>query len=382
MLRFSDEGRTVIQTREGPVGLAWTRRGVVRLVLADTVASGPERVLAALPDALPLVAKPRDTAAVVARRLKVHLAGRNDPLADVPVDLSTQPELSRRVLGALRKVGPGRTTTYGALATRAKRPGTARAVGAILGANPVPVIVPCHRCLGADGSLVGFSGGGGIRQKARLLHREGHVFDADHERGMRALMRRDAVMKRIVPVVGPYLPWPLRPRPAWDTLVRAIIHQQLSVAAGRTICGRVAALTPGGRFPRPAEILAVPDATLRAAGLSRAKTAYVKDLAARVQDGRLRLQRLPRLDDDAAVAALTEVKGIGRWSAQMHLIFHLGRLDVLPVDDLGLQNAAARAYGLGETVTAAQLDELGARWRPWRSLASWYLWQAADMGGL
>ncbi len=98
-------------------------------------------------------------------------------------------------------------------------------------------------------------------------------------------------------------------------------------------------------------------------------------------DGRLRLPRLPRLDDEAAIAALTEVKGIGRWSAQMHLMFHLGRLDVLPMDDVGLQNAAARAYGL-DKVTPAGLAELGERWRPWRSLASWYLWQALDMGGL
>ncbi|MBE0566837.1 MAG: DNA-3-methyladenine glycosylase 2 family protein, partial [Krumholzibacteria bacterium] len=140
-------------------------------------------------------------------------------------------------------------------------------------------------------------------------------------------------------------------------------------------------LTPGGRFPRPAEILATPDPVLRAAGLSNAKVTYVKDLAARVSDGRLRLARLPGLDDEAVVAALTEVKGIGRWSAQMHLIFHLGRLDVLPVDDVGLQNAAARAYGL-ERVTPAQLAGLGERWRPWRSLASWYLWQALDLGGL
>jgi len=382
MLRFDDEGRTVVSTREGPLGLAWTSRGVVRLVLPEGADGGEDAALAPLPAELPRVARPRGDAGAAVRRLKAHLAGRNDPLTDIPVDLAGLPELARRVLTALRRVGPGRTTTYGALARRAGRPGAARAVGAILGANPVPLIVPCHRCLGADGSLVGFSGGGGIRQKARLLHREGHVFDPAHERGMRALMRRDPVMKRIIPIVGPYLPWPLRPRPAWDTLVRAIIHQQLSVAAGRTICGRVAALTPGERFPRPEELLALPDATLRGMGLSRAKTVYVKDLAARILDGRLRTQRLPYLDDEAAVAALTQVKGIGRWSAQMHLIFHLGRLDVLPVDDLGLQNAAARAYGLDGGVTPARLAELGEGWRPWRSLASWYLWQASDMGGL
>ncbi|MFN2369540.1 MAG: methylated-DNA--[protein]-cysteine S-methyltransferase [Candidatus Krumholzibacteriia bacterium] len=380
MLRFADAGRTVLDTREGPVGLAWTPRGALRVVL-PAPGTDAAAVLGALPIDLPLVPRPRGVAGEVVRRLRAHLAGRADPFADVPVDLTDRPELARRVLQALRRVPPGRTVTYGELARRAKRPGAARAVGAIMAANPLPVLVPCHRVLAADGSLTGFSGGGGVRQKARLLHLEGYVFDPEHERGRRALMRADPVMRRIIPLVGPYLPWPLRARPAWDTLVRAIIHQQLSVAAGRTIAGRVAALTPGGRFPRPAEILATDDDVLRAAGLSRAKVLYVKDLATRVTDGRLRLAGLPRLDDEAAIAALCAVKGIGRWSAQMHLIFHLGRLDVLPVDDVGLQNAAARAYGL-DAVTPARLAELGERWRPWRSLASWYLWQALDLGGL
>lgn len=382
MLRFADAGRTVIDTCEGPVGLAWSPRGVARLVLPRGPGDGDRAaVLAALPAEPPLVPQPGGAAGETARRLAAQLDGGSDALADIPLDLTGLPEPAQRVLRALRRVPPGRTVTYGELARRARRPGAARAVGAILAANPLPVLVPCHRVLAADGSLTGYGGPGGVRQKARLLHREGHVFDPEHERGSRALMGADPVLRRIIPRVGPYLPWPLRPRPAWDTLVRAIIHQQLSVAAGRTIGARVVALTPGGRFPRPAEILATPDPVLRAAGLSNAKVTYVKDLAARVADGRLRLARLPGLDDEAVVAALTEVRGIGRWSAQMHLIFHLGRLDVLPVDDVGLQNAAARAYGL-ERVTPAQLAELGERWRPWRSLASWYLWQALDLGGL
>ena len=215
-----------------------------------------------------------------------------------------------------------------------------------------------------------------------MLHLEGYVFDEEHERGRRHLMRSDPVMKRLATLVGPYLPWPATPRPAWDTLVRAIIHQQLSVKAGQTIAGRVAALTSGVRFPRSEQMLAIDDGVLRAAGLSWAKVSFVKDLAARVGDGRLKLNRLPHLDDEAVTAELTSVKGIGRWSAQMHLIFHLDRLDVLPVDDVGLQNAAARAYGHDEGLTPAELAELGEAWRPYRSLGSWYLWRALDMGGI
>jgi len=380
MLKFEGSGRTVIATPVTAVGLAWTPRGVFRCELgaADEVSAALERQA---PEA-PVVKRPRGAVAEVVRRVKAHLRGRPDHLRDVPVDLSGQPPFARKVLQALRRVGPGRTVTYGELAARAGRPGAARAVGRIMGANPVPLLVPCHRCLGADGRLTGFSSPGGVFLKARLLHREGYVFDEDHERGQRYLMRRDKVMKRLVALVGPYLPWPLASRPAWDTLVRAIIHQQLSVKAGQTIAGRVAALTPGERFPRPEEVLALDDAVLRAAGLSWAKVSFVKDLAARVGDGRLKLQRLPRLDDEAVVTELTGVKGIGRWSAQMHLIFHLGRLDVLPVDDVGLQNAAARAYGLGDSLTPAELAELGENWRPYRSLGSWYLWRGLDVGGI
>jgi methylated-DNA-[protein]-cysteine S-methyltransferase len=319
---------------------------------------------------------------VVVRRLKAHLKGRPDGLRDVPVDLRGLAPFAAGVLRALRRVEPGATATYGELARRAGRPGAARAVGRIMGANPVPLIVPCHRCLAADGSLTGFSSPGGVALKARLLDREGHVFDPVHEQARRALRNRDPVMRRTIPRVGPFLPGLGPRRPAWDTLVRAIVHQQLSVKAGRTILGRVCNLTPDGALPTPQEMLALPDDALRGVGLSWSKVGYVKDLAARVDDGRLDLRRLRRLDDEQAIAALTSVKGIGRWSAQMHLMFHLGRLDVLPVDDVGLQNAAARLYGVGDGMTAAELDAFGERWRPWRTVASWYLWQALDMGGL
>lgn len=380
MLKFTGSGRIVIDAPATAVGLAWTRRGVFRCELgaADEVAANLARHAPDAPD----VGRPLGPVAEVVRRVKAHLRGRLDPLRDVPVDLSGQPEFGRKVLQALRRVGPGRTVSYGELATRAGRPGAARAVGRIMGANPVPLIVPCHRCMGADGRLTGFSSPGGVLLKARLLHLEGYVFDEEHERGRRHLVARDPVMKRLVTLVGPYLPWPAVPRPAWDTLVRAIIHQQLSVKAGQTIAGRVAALTPGPRFPRPEEVLATEDAVLRAAGLSWSKVSFVKDLATRVGNGRLKLNRLPRLDDEAVLAELTRVKGIGRWSAQMHLIFHLGRLDVLPVDDVGLQNAAGRAYGHEKGLTPAELAELGEAWRPYRSLGSWYLWRALDMGGI
>ena len=251
-----------------------------------------------------------------------------------------------------------------------------------MGANPVPVIVPCHRCMGADGSLTGFSAAGGTQLKARLLFIEGYERDPEHARGIRHLQKIDPKMRRVISKVGPYLAMPDKPRPPYDTLVTAIIHQQLSVKAGQTIAGRVRDLTPGPHYPTPGDMLAYPHERLRACGLSNAKVGYVQDLAARVADGRLKLAALKRMTDDEVIATLTEVKGIGIWSAHMHLIFHLNRLDVLPVGDLGLRMAAAKLYGLEEYATAAQLVEIAEPWRPYRSMGSYYLWRGLDSGGI
>jgi methylated-DNA-[protein]-cysteine S-methyltransferase len=318
----------------------------------------------------------------VIRRLKAQLRGRRDDLRDIPVDLAGVGDFSRKVLLSLRGIGPGRTVTYGELAARSGKPRAARAVGRIMGANPVPLIVPCHRCVGAGGKLTGFSSEGGVMLKAQLLHAEGVVCNAEHARGMKTLARRDPVLRKLIRSQPPYTVIDEDKRSGYEILVVAIVHQQLSVKAGRTIAGRVRDLTPGPDFPRPEQMLAIPDADLRACGLSNMKVSFVKDLAARVADGRLNLTTLHRLDDEAAIARLTEVKGIGRWSAQMHLLFHLGRLDIWAVDDLGLQKGAVLLYDLPEPVTKAAMEELGERWRPYRSIASWYLWRALDAGGV
>jgi O-6-methylguanine DNA methyltransferase len=377
MLKISDSGWTTFATPLGLMAMAWTPRGVGRLAMGLT--AEPEDFA----PGLPRVKRPRAAAAEVVRRAKRHLSGMNDHFRDVPVDFGDMGEFSVRVLDELRRVNPGKTVTYGELAQRCGKPGAARAVGRIMGSNPVPLIVPCHRCLGADGSMTGFSSEGSIGLKAHLLHVEGHVFNQEHAVGMAHLSRRDPVMRRLVKVCGPFRPLPDKPQTPYDNLVTAIIHQQLAVKAGRTIAGRVRDLTPGHRYPTPEQMLTFRDEELRAVGLSGQKTSYVKDLAARVADGRLKLAALRRMSDEEVIVQLTQVRGIGVWSAQMHLMFHLGRLDVLPVGDLGLQIACSRAYGLEEKyATAAQMEELGQKWRPYRSIASWYLWRSLDQGGL
>lgn len=184
----------------------------------------------------------------------------------------------------------------------------------------------------------------------------------------------DPVLAQVIQRVGLFEP-SFEPD-LWWSLVDAIVSQQLSIRAAATIVGRLERLAPEGRRPGPEEILAAPEEALRSCGLSRAKTAYVRDLATRWRDGSLDPTRLPGMDDEAVIEELTRVKGVGRWTAEMILIFTLGRPDVLPVDDVGLQIAAQQAYGLAERPGRAELARLGEAWRPFRTAASLYLWRS------
>jgi DNA-3-methyladenine glycosylase II len=161
------------------------------------------------------------------------------------------------------------------------------------------------------------------------------------------------------------------------SLAESIIYQQLSGKAAATIHRRFLQL-----FDSPVlsaiDILNTPDEVLRTAGLSRAKALYIKDLAQNVLDGLPTLAELERLDDETIIATLTQVKGIGRWTAQMLLIFRLHRLDVLPVDDLGVRAGIRNLYGLDKLPTKKQVEALGEKWQPYRSIASWYLWRSLD----
>jgi DNA-3-methyladenine glycosylase II len=174
------------------------------------------------------------------------------------------------------------------------------------------------------------------------------------------------------------LPAPERPGDHYGTLVRSIVNQQLSTAAARAIYTRLTDRY-GGRTPTPAEVLKDdPEALRAAAGLSRAKVVYLRSLAEHVVDGSLDLPALDALPDDEVIAELTAIKGIGVWSAQMLLMFHLRRPDVLPTGDLGIRREAMQRYGLPELPDPATLERIAEPWRPYRSLACVLLWQAAD----
>jgi DNA-3-methyladenine glycosylase II len=162
------------------------------------------------------------------------------------------------------------------------------------------------------------------------------------------------------------------------SLARAIVSQQLSGKAADTIWGRFLALYPGGRFPRPPAIVATPDAALRGAGLSGAKTAAIKDLARHVMERRLVPARLPGLTDEEVAAMLLPVRGIGPWSVHMFLMFALARPDVLPVGDLGIRKGMQRHFRLRKLPDADRMTRLAAPWRPYRSVAAWYMWRLLE----
>lgn len=191
------------------------------------------------------------------------------------------------------------------------------------------------------------------------------------EDALHHLCHVDPTLARWIEQIGPYT-FQRQPH-GFATLAYAIISQQLSLAVARTIRDR---LIERLGILDPETILATDEALLRAIGLSARKSSYLRDLAERVIRGQLELEQLPALDDEAVIAALTAVKGIGRWTAEIYLMLALERLDVLPAADLGLRDAVRLIYDLPHLPTSPEVRTLGERWRPYRSIACWYLWQA------
>jgi len=195
---------------------------------------------------------------------------------------------------------------------------------------------------------------------------------------VRHLKRADPTLRRVIERVGPCR-LTLRTEGAdFDHLARAIVYQQLAGKAAAAIHGRFLALY-GDRPPTPAELLATRAPRLRRAGLSRQKLLYLKDLARHVHTGALPLDDLTQLSDTEIIEALTAVKGVGVWTAQMFLMFRLGRPDVLPILDFGIRSAMRKAYGLRGMPTPKQMEQIAAPWRPYRTVACWYLWRSLDV---
>jgi DNA-3-methyladenine glycosylase II len=195
------------------------------------------------------------------------------------------------------------------------------------------------------------------------------------QKGVRYLKKRDPVLARIIGSTGP-IRFKLDDD-HYEAIVGSIIYQQLAGSAARAILNRFKELYDG-RLPSPREYLSTDIARLRSSGLSPQKISYIKDLAERLEDGRLDLKRLEEMSDDEAMQELDAVRGIGRWTAEMFLLFKLGRTDVLPVDDLGLRKAAKNAYRLRKLPSKKRFEELAADWHPYSSISTLYLWKSTE----
>lgn len=193
-------------------------------------------------------------------------------------------------------------------------------------------------------------------------------------------LRADPVMARIIDEVGAFRGWPPSPNP-FRALSRSIIYQQLSGAAAGTIFRRFIGAwgLEGDAFPEPAQVLAASDEELRAAGLSRQKILSVRSIAEHFGSGALSLDNFDYWDDVEVIAHLTQVRGVGRWTAEMFLMFHLGRPDVLPVNDVGINRAIMKRYGLDALPKPPDVLRFGEAWRPWATVACWYLWRSEDV---
>lgn len=204
---------------------------------------------------------------------------------------------------------------------------------------------------------------------------------ASIEQAMRELSRCDPALAALIRRVGPCELGMRRRGRYFPALVEAILYQQLTAKAAGTILARFRALYAsglGGRFPTPADVASTSAQRLRTAGLSSQKISYLHDLSGRLADGSFPLRRISAMDDGEVILRLTEIKGIGRWTAEMFLIFTLGRPDVFPATDLGIRKAVQRLYGHTALLPPRELAELAERWTPHRSVAAWYLWASVD----
>lgn len=203
---------------------------------------------------------------------------------------------------------------------------------------------------------------------------------ASYRVAVRTLKRIDPVLAKVIETVGPCRLEVRSEGTHFQALTRSIVYQQLSGKAAATILARVNALVPSGA-PTPSDMLGIADDRLRAAGLSRQKIAYLRDLASKVHTGELPLDHIESMSDDDVVTHLVQVKGIGRWTAHMFLMFRLGRQDVLPDLDLGIQNAIKRVYRLRKRPAPERVRRIGSKWSPHSTVACWYLWRSLDNGG-
>lgn len=386
---------TIFTTAWGKAAIAWKGDAVTHLFLPEKSLQAVKNARKkALPEGVESDDLPTRIAAAILQ-IQKYFAGEDFDFRKIKIDLSDLPPFRQRVYQELQKIDTGCTTSYKKLAEMADNPKGARAIGGAVGANPVPLLIPCHRVINADGSLGGFSAGGGLHLKAEMLRREAVnvsieqpyrlcppalLQDVNIAAAIEHLCKVDIDLGRFIRMAPEFNLKCDNLSSPFHALLEAIVHQQLTGKAAATIFGRLLQLFSGGGSVTPLDIIRAGDEELRSAGLSGAKIIAMRDLAEFAASGRLpdlkALQRMPNLD---IIANLSKIRGIGRWTVEMLLIFKLGRADVMAADDYGLRKGLAVIRGNAQDLPSAkELTRQALNWQPFRSIAAWYLWRAAD----
>jgi len=384
----STSGFALFETAIGRCAISWGDAGISGVHLPEASVSATRlRMLARHPELREVSPPPVVQRAI--DRIITLLRGEGTDLGQIALDMRLVPAFHRRVYELARTIPPGKTLSYGEVAARVGSPGAARAVGQALGRNPFAIVVPCHRVLAAGGKPGGFSANGGVDTKLELLRIEQSqrsLFDGDGQLdfdpalAVETLSAADPKLARLIARIGPCR-LQLRTTPSvFAALAESIVYQQLNGKAAATIFARVRALFPRARGAlTAAQVLSASEAQLRGAGLSNAKYLALRDLAERYQSGSLpTLSQIQKLTDEAIIERLSEVRGVGRWTVEMLLMFRLGRPDVLPLDDYGVRKGFSIAFNTPELPAKAELEARARRWKPFRTVASWYLWRATD----
>lgn len=362
-----------VDTILGPVSIARSPLGVTRIKM-----HGSGKGLSAVSSQHSAKGERPELLNDLVGRIGAHFAGEPQDFSDIPLALDRAGPFARTVYDELRKVPAGQTVTYGELAARTGRPGAARAVARAMATNRVPIVIPCHRVLGAGGKLTGFSGADGIKTKCQMLVAEGAaapvlprdqpLFDSlfepyAHAAGVGHLARTDSLFGRLYEAVGDSMHPQQFPGNPFAALVESVCYQQLAGSAAVTIFRRVKKLV--GEEPSPASVISAGFDGLRAAGMSTSKA-----------NTALALAELFTRTTAPSTDELLSLKGVGPWTIQMFSLFHLGLPDIFPPADLGVRKAVTALTGAKKLLSPERVKSIGRRWKPYRSIATWYLWRS------
>jgi DNA-3-methyladenine glycosylase II len=382
-----DASWTTFSTAAGICGVSWDAQGITSFYLPEDSGKRMEGHLKQLTQNSRASSAPPSWVKDLIKKVRAHLKGHAQDFTSVPLHFEGVSGFLRSVYRSVRKIPSGTVVTYGELAARVGNPNAARAIGGALGKNPIPLIIPCHRVVASSGKLGGFSAPGGAEAKASLLAREGVILTrptvistpAHWRRAVKTLQKQDKVIGGLIKKIRPFQFKPLLKKEPLEALIAAIISQQLSAKAAATILGRVNTLIMEKGHPSSGKILSTADADLRKAGLSFMKVSFLKDLAQKYLEGKLSpLYKLKQMSDEQIIKEFTQVKGVGRWTVEMYLIFNLGRADIFPTLDFGVRKAIAQLYNLSRVPDPKAIEKYGELWKPYRSVASLYLWYSLD----